>query len=991
MSYSDRWIHERVPGTFDRWSKSALPVIVVAVLLCLGAANIASRAAFREVEDGVLWTARAEGVVAADIADGTPAATVGIQRGDLLIAINDRPIDDPSDVVEILHGASRGDTLRYTVLRLGSRDVIDVRVAPVPGGPGILYFLLAGVGTFTLLVGGAVRLRRPRDPATLHFLWLAVAFFGVFTFSFSGRLDRLDWVFFWADEVSILALPPLFLHFTLVFPERPTKFTRTALGRILEAVNYAPALVLGLTRVVSLARASTDATQFVRISSALDRLEFLYLAVCFLGGLIVLTLALRQLRTVTARRQLRWIAWGTACGAGPFALGYALPYALGVTPSIPMQLSAIPLSLIPLAYASAIVRYRLMDVEVIVKRALVYAAVLSSVVAMYVVLLKIVQRMFVQGSAGHEWVIAFLATLVAVLLAPPVKDFVQTALDKAFYRDRYDYRRALVGFARDLNSDLDLGRLSARLVSRVVDTLVVDRMALLVESEAEPSYTTMHAYGFRTVDLPVLPKPSGIGRRLAGGHLVALDDPTAIGWFAAEEIEFWRDAGLYYFVPCISQTGATAVLALGRKHASDPLNSEDMALLGAVAGQIATALENARLYRQLHTKAAELDRLRAFNENILESLDDGLLVVDLDDRIVRWNTALENLYGLGRSAAAGRALDDLFDGPCVEAIRAARRDSPNGALLSRVPLHCRGAKAGRTLIVNCTVVPLRGTMEDATPLRGAAKALPALRAATAEGAPEGTVVIVEDVTSRVQFEEQLQISEKMASIGLLAAGVAHEVNTPLTGISSFTQMLLEGADPDDPKTRLLEKIERQTFRAAKIVNGLLNLSRPASGASSEHAVVDLNVVVADVLGLLEHQFATHSVKLRRDLCEQPVMVLGIEHKLQQVFLNLFLNAKDAMPKGGWLSVRTSLASGLVVAEVADTGSGIPNEYLARIYDPFFTTKAMNQGTGLGLSISYGIVREHDGTIDCDSQVGQGTRFTLSFPLAQARPALASRH
>jgi len=347
------------------------------------------------------------------------------------------------------------------------------------------------------------------------------------------------------------------------------------------------------------------------------------------------------------------------------------------------------------------------------------------------------------------------------------------------------------------------------------------------------------------------------------------------------------------------------------------------------------------------------------------------VVVDSVKKKVRWNTALETLYGVSRSAAAGRALDDLFDGPCVEAVRAARRDSPTGAVLSRVPLHCRGAKVGRTLIVNCAVVPLRTTV-------------------TEDGATEGTVVIVEDVTSRVQFEEQLQISEKMASIGLLAAGVAHEVNTPLTGISSFTQMLLEGADPDDPRTRLLEKIERQTFRAAKIVNGLLNLSRPASGAVSELAVVDLNVVIADVLGLLEHQFATHSVKLRRELSESPVLVLGIEHKLQQVFLNLFLNAKDAMPKGGWLSVRTAVDGNHVVAEVADTGSGIPNEYLARIYDPFFTTKAMNQGTGLGLSITYGIVREHDGAIDCDSQVGQGTRFVLSFPLPRSRQALASR-
>ena len=234
--------------------------------------------------------------------------------------------------------------------------------------------------------------------------------------------------------------------------------------------------------------------------------------------------------------------------------------------------------------------------------------------------------------------LAFLATLVAVLLTPPVKTFVQNMLDRAFYRDRYDYRRALLGFARDLNSDLDLNRLAERLVSRVVETLLVDRMALLLEDEVTPHFGSMWASGFGDGHPPALPKRSGVGGRLVEGHIVTLDDPTAVGRFAVEEIEFWRDAGLYYFVPCVAKDGTIAVLALGRKNSGEPLSSEDMALLAAVAGQIATALENARLYRQLHLKAVEIDRMRAFNENILESLDNGLLVVDLDDRVVRWNS-----------------------------------------------------------------------------------------------------------------------------------------------------------------------------------------------------------------------------------------------------------------------------------------------------------------------------------------------------------------
>jgi signal transduction histidine kinase len=194
---------------------------------------------------------------------------------------------------------------------------------------------------------------------------------------------------------------------------------------------------------------------------------------------------------------------------------------------------------------------------------------------------------------------------------------------------------------------------------------------------------------------------------------------------------------------------------------------------------------------------------------------------------------------------------------------------------------------------------------------------------------------------------------------------------------------MQGAEPEDPRTKVLEKIERQTFRAAKIVNGLLNLARPAQ---VETGPVDVNAVINDVLSLLEHQLKTGRIQLRKELAPTSPFVLGIEYKLQQVFLNLFLNARDAMPKGGWLTIVTRCGGENATIEVADTGSGIPADQLSRIYDPFFTTKDIGKGTGLGLSITYGIVQEHGGTIVCESVVGQGTRFTLTLPRAASRSA-----
>jgi signal transduction histidine kinase len=268
---------------------------------------------------------------------------------------------------------------------------------------------------------------------------------------------------------------------------------------------------------------------------------------------------------------------------------------------------------------------------------------------------------------------------------------------------------------------------------------------------------------------------------------------------------------------------------------------------------------------------------------------------------------------------------------------------------------------GRSLIVNASVAPFQ----------------------VDSGERCGSILILDDVTARVRLEEQLQHSEKMASIGLLAAGVAHEVNTPLTGISSYAQMLRKEVEAGDPKAELLEKIERQTFRASKIINSLLNFSR-SGGAELEP--LDVNKLVLDVLSLLEPQLGGASIKLRKEFSDNLPRVRGNENRLQQVFFNLILNAKDAMPKGGWLTVLTRADEDTVIAEIKDTGHGIRKDHIKRIYDPFFTTKGLGRGTGLGLSVSYGIVQEHGGAIFVDSVPGKGTTFQVTLPALEVAEA-----
>jgi PAS domain S-box-containing protein len=384
-------------------------------------------------------------------------------------------------------------------------------------------------------------------------------------------------------------------------------------------------------------------------------------------------------------------------------------------------------------------------------------------------------------------------------------------------------------------------------------------------------------------------------------------------------------------------------------------------LLESLASYIGIALQNASLYARLETKIGEFERLKEFNENIVESINVGILAVDLNDCIESWNAQMEAMYALSRAEALGQALSDVFPVEFVEAVDSFRNESGVHHLY-KFRLTTR---AGEQRTANIAIAPLLSR----------------------DFVSVGRIILVDDITERVSLETQLAQADKLSSIGLLAAGVAHEINTPLAVISSYAQMLSKQLKGDARLGPVLDKITQQSFRAAEIANGLLNFSRTST---TEFRDTDLNQVIRDTLSLLDHQFKTAQIIVDLQLTEQLPPIFGNPGKLQQVFLNLLLNAKEAMPGGGHLRVATQVAtpSGhdhYVAALVADSGSGIEPENLKRIYDPFFTTKTTakpgdRRGTGLGLSVSYGIIQEHAGKIHVESAIGAGTTFQLEFPL-----------
>lgn len=231
-------------------------------------------------------------------------------------------------------------------------------------------------------------------------------------------------------------------------------------------------------------------------------------------------------------------------------------------------------------------------------------------------------------------------------------------------------------------------------------------------------------------------------------------------------------------------------------------------------------------------------------------------------------------------------------------------------------------------------------------------------------------------------QAQLMQSGKMAAVGQLAAGVAHEVNNPLQIILSRVQLLMIRYQENDGLVKDLKLIESNVKRISRIIRSLLDFARHNSG-DEEHQDVDLVYLINQTLNLMHHLLEKGKVDAQITvLSDQPSRIAGNTGEMEQVFLNLIINALQAMPeKGGRLNIEIDRIDEQVVIRLQDSGEGIPEENLPRVFDPFFTTREESGGTGLGLSIIFGIVEKHAGRIEVDSEVGQGTTFTLRFPAA----------
>jgi PAS domain S-box-containing protein len=981
---------------------------VTGLLVVLGILNLRDRLSAPPIaDDGVEWVDTANGVIAKSVKSYNH---ISVKKGDYVRAIyyqgKYEAVEKAETIALYLDKQGVGSEGRYVIERDDAtlqsiykleQPFFDVDFTVISQPQQLeLGLYLAFIGLVYLSVGLFVLFKQSRAALTYHFYAWFLASFVSYFYQATKEGSQLDNLVYVIDGIALALLAPLFLHFCIKFPSKMTGL----LGSLpVKMTLYLPATALIAFNLFYAYKPNIfPSGALVQVREAINWVEVLHYPLFFLFGSALLIRAFVTAKKILLKQQLKWIVWSLALSVIPFIAFFGVPFLLNweITPLMSL-LGCGLLILIPFSFGYSIVRYRLMDVDVIMRRSFVHVMATVVIGALYMAVLLGVSDFvkFVWPTADlYSWrarAIIVTGMLLVMMLFAPIKNKLQYWADRWFYGESYSLRTGLQEFGRTLARTTALHQLLDSLVRRLSSMLLVRKIAIFIEDENSPSgFRLAHASEVdANISLPLdiknLVRVRSIGRGFISANDLVKEEnwlfEALLGANTGSLVERSLDGQavelsiadsqrklteeLHYFVPCVVRDRMVAILGVGRTTSGALLTSEDTDLLRALSGYVAVAIDNSLLYRSEIEKAEQLVRLKEFSESIVESVNVGILVVDVEGHITTWNSALEEITGVSRERALQGKISEVLDKDLIGTIHnAAGQEGWDLRETRHIYKYNATTEDGRPLTLNISLAPFEA----------------------APGIVTGTLIVLENITDRAQLEQQLLQNDKLSSIGLLAAGVAHEVNTPLTGISSYAQMLLQQIPESDPKYKLLEKIHLQTQRASGIVNNLLNFSRTGDTQFRE---VEVNKVLDDTLQLLEHQLRNSKVEILRNFSNDLIPAYGSASKLQQVFMNLILNARDAMPNGGRLMIHTRMVDTSLVIDFRDTGIGIAPENIARIYDPFFTTKDVGEGTGLGLALSYGIIQEHGGRIFVESRSGEGTHFTIKLPSVYSRQLQAA--
>jgi len=849
--------------------------------------------------------------------------------GDQILLINGQELGRIGDPEGLIRHHSTSDLV---VLRDGEMMAISYVLPPL--NIDIPYLVLTLIGVAYLLIGVYTLMRDGRKPAFLFFLWCVTSAV-LYIASPTSPYDWAGRTIFVLDQLARILIAPLTLHLFAVFP-RPSGPSSAKVAKVVPYFYLPGAFLIALQLDLLFFDGRWLLGGNVRAAiGILDRLELLHLVIFAAAAIALLWLRLKRFQQPETNRQATWIAVGMTAGYVPFLSMYVLPLAFGLrwNPGI-TALSVMPLALVPITFAYAILRYKLWDIGPIVRETVTLGLTILVGVVGFSVANMMVNRLVPDDLSTTRTLLSFISGLAIAGLLVPTKGSIGSSLERLQYRGNFSRRRALAKLGKEMLEEHSLGRLCSYLLDDLQTALELDRVALFLSKDQELQ--------------PFRPQ-RGLPPRLQHDELDSSFWMSEVA--SLDKVEFPTEsltpqqklfvAGYRYAFPLRVRENRIGILLTSYKEGDLPLSSDDIELIRSVTNQASLALENATLLEQLSTRAEEVGRLQRYTERIIHSSPAAIAVVGTDGNLRSINQAFSTLLNRTTEELEGQRLGDLLP---IEPL-----PRPEDGMLEMTFQD----DEGEDRYLQVSVAPFEEADSD-----------------------QLKVLILQDVTQRVAMENALKEKERLASLGMLAAGVAHEVNTPITGISSYAQMLLSETPEGDPRRELLEKVEKQTFRAARIVNNLLDFARDRSG---EQRPLQIAPLVNECLVFLKERIVGRRIRLEWEMPHEEIAVEGNEGELQQVFTNLVVNAVDEMGEGGRLGVHIEADDRWVWISVEDDGPGIPIAELEKIFQPFYSTKLTTGGTGLGLSISYNIIRRHRGEIRVMSQPGEGSRFIVELP------------
>jgi PAS domain S-box-containing protein len=552
-------------------------------------------------------------------------------------------------------------------------------------------------------------------------------------------------------------------------------------------------------------------------------------------------------------------------------------------------------------------------------------------------------------------VLFLIAVVVVALVTPITRDVASRLLDRYVYRTQANYQRTVREASEMLTRVLNLEVLLRFISVTVVRSTAAEGVVVYLRDGSEfQCAIAERSPGITHFDTPAR-VPIEVVAALGASH----------GPVLADEIARDRDMGAVtlhnrlvqsnwsLLLPVLSENTLIAIIAVGPKLSGDAFYQHDLDLLMTLANQAGVAIKNAQLY-------AAVVLANEYLENIAATIESGVIAIDAAGRVAMFNRAAEQLTGLQaettKGAAAAVLPACLAEPLLATAGDGQARTQPEVELAMVTP----PAEGPVSRPVICTISPVRD---------------PA-------GAVLGAVAVVSDLTPLKELEVERRRAEQLAYFQALASGIAHEIKNPLVAIKTFSQLLPRRQGD----ARFLEEFgrisTREIDRMQRLVDRLRTLSRPAGGPRHP---IDIRVPLGDVLELVRPTLEEKNLVLMATLGTEPGVVLGNHPELEQLFLNLVLNAHEVTPSGGTVTLDVSRTETHVTVTVCDSGPGIAPELTERVFEPFFTTKA--RGSGLGLAISAGIAQAHGARLRADNRPAGGAIFTVEFPVASVVSAM----